>query len=117
MTMKQRDVKIAVEALKLLSSAPVLFAATRATKRLGYYPCPIRGNNEATCLHAYRRKGDLKVHMQRCHSKEERAAFPQLMHPRAVLGKPFPCPFPQCKGKYAYERKRGLKRHVLVHHQ
>jgi hypothetical protein len=114
---QEEDVTSAVEALQLLCSVPVLFAPTRATQRLGYFPCPIRGGGEdGFCPHAYLRKGDLKVHMERCHSEEECGAFPQLMRPRSPVGKPFPCPFPQCEGKHAYRRKRGLRRHVLAHH-
>jgi hypothetical protein len=111
------ELAVVLEALELFSTSPVVFPPTKKSSRLGYFPCPVKGSDGHCCPHSYLRKGDLKVHMMRLHSKEEREAFPQMMKPRGdVKNKPFVCPFPACADTRGYIRSRGLRRHLLKHH-
>jgi hypothetical protein len=72
------------------------------------YQCPVVG-----CLHSYKRRSDLKVHVLKKHFD-----FPAnlISPPRSrKVGKKYPCPYETCP--CGYSRKTDLKLHLQQKHE
>lgn len=82
--------------------------ATPAHNRV--FVCPFLG-----CHHVYRRKADLKTHVQGSHPERPDLADAVSRPHMSKEGKPHCCPFPNCPSGYV--RRHDLRRHLAKKHR